>query len=97
MPHLPVDELSGRLRFGRHRSSRASLAEVAHPEHLPIADVPDVAVVVTQLGHPETDRLHKARSLVHVDKISDTELILHEHEDAGNQVFDVSVSPEAKR
>ena len=71
--------------------------QVADPQHLAVAHVPERALQVADLGHAQTDRLDDTARLAEVDDVTHTVLVLDEHEDPGQEVLDERLGAEAER
>ena len=91
----PGDVLAVGERHVEHRP-RPVLALVADPQDLAVADVPDGAVDVAEPGDAQADRLDGAAGLAEVDGVADAELVLEDHEDAGEEVLDEVLGAEAQ-
>ena len=93
-PH-PRDVLPVGDRHVEHRAGPV-LALVAHPEDLAVADVPDRPVDVAQPGDAEADGLDGAAGRAQVDDVAHAQLVLEDHEGAGQEVLDEVLGAEAQ-
>ena len=90
----PLDGPGGVVEVGRvgdlHVDQRPgpALGAVADPADLPVGDVPQGAVDVAQPGGAQPDPCDGAGGRAGVDHVPDAVLVLHEHEDAGDEVAD---------
>ena len=65
-----------------------ALGAVADAADLAVGDVPEGAVDVPQAGGAQADALDGAGGRAGVDHVADPVLVLHQHEDAGDEVAD---------
>ena len=76
--------------------ARPALREVADPDDLAVAHVPERAVHVADVGDADADRLDDAGGRPEVDHVADAELVLDDHEDAVEHVLDDVLRAEAE-
>src|SRR4029453_4081483 len=90
----PLDGPGGVVEVGRvgdldvDQRPGPALGAVADPADLPVGDVPQGAVDVAQPGGAQPDPFDGAGGRAGVDHVPDAVLVLHEHEDAGDEVAD---------
>src|SRR5215211_6327699 len=90
----PLDGPGGVVQVGRvgdldvDQRPGPALGAVADPADLPVGDVPQGAADVAQPGGAQPDPFHGAGGRAGVDHVPDPVLVLHEHEDAGDEVAD---------
>src|SRR5215218_1707389 len=72
-----------------------ALGAVADPADLAVGDVPEGAVDVPQPGGAQPNALDGAGGRAGVDHVADPVLVLHQHEDPGDEVADQVLGAEA--
>ena len=75
---------------------RPALRQIADAEDLAVADVPERAVHIADVGHAHAHVLHDAGGESEVDDIADSDLVLGDDEDAVEDVLHDVLRPEAE-